>query len=246
MKIAITGKGGVGKTTLAAGLALAFTENNKNVLVIDADPDSNLAATLGFPEPENIIPISQMKELITERAGVQDGFFKMNPKVDDIPDTYCSEHRGIKLLVMGSIKKAGSGCYCPENALIKALITHLLIGRDDVLIMDMEAGIEHLGRGTSGNVDALLVVVEPSKRSIETAFRIKQMTDDLKMKKVLIVGNKIRSDEEIEFIKKETNSLDILGFIRYNPELIDSIDTESISIYKEIGNRLVEKLAQEQ
>ena len=246
MKIAITGKGGVGKTTLASGLSLAFAEDNKNVLAIDVDPDSNLAATLGFPEREKIVPVSQMKELIKERAGAEGGFFKMNPKVDDIPDKFCVEHHGIKLLVMGRIKKAGTGCYCPENAFVKALITHLLIGRDDVLIMDMEAGIEHLGRGTSENVDALIVVVEPSKRSIETAFRIKTMAVDLKIKKVFIVGNKIHNNEEIEFIKKETRGLELLGFVRYNSELIDKVDKKSVHIYAELKNKLIENISLEE
>jgi CO dehydrogenase maturation factor len=246
MKIAITGKGGVGKTTLASGLSLAFAEDNKNVLAIDVDPDSNLAATLGFPEQKKIIPVSQMKELINERAGIESGFFKMNPKVDDIPDKFCVEHHGIKLLVMGRIKKAGTGCYCPENAFIKALITHLLIGRDDVLILDMEAGIEHLGRGTSENVDALIVVVEPSKRSIETAFRIKTMAEDLKIKKVFIVGNKIHNNEEMEFIKKEIKGLELLGSVWYNSELIDRVDKKCVHIYTELKNKLIENISWEE
>ncbi len=158
----------------------------------------------------------------------------MNPRVDDIPDKYCVEHNGIKLLVMGRIKKAGTGCYCPENALLKALLTHLIIGRDDILIMDMEAGVEHLGRGTSGGVDALIVVVEPSRRSIETAFRIKKLADDLKIKKCFVVGNKIRDEDDREFITKRSGGLDVLGFIKYNKKFIDKIDDKVKKIFKSL------------
>jgi CO dehydrogenase maturation factor len=240
MKIAVTGKGGVGKTTICAGLSLAFAKDDHKVLAVDADPDSNLAATLGFPDPDKIIPVSEMKELINERTGAEGGYFKLNPRVEDIPDKYCVEHKGIRLLVMGRIKEAGTGCYCPENAFAKALMTHILIGRDDLLIMDMEAGIEHLGRGTSGNVDLMIVVVEPGKRSVETAFRIKKMADELKIKKVLVIGNKIRSEEDIVFIIKELKDLEILGFVWYNQELRDKVDEKGLDVF----NGLKEKIMQ--
>ncbi len=238
MKLAISGKGGVGKTTLSAGLLLAFAEENKSPIAVDADPDANLAATLEFPEPDKIIPIAEMKELIEERAGRKGGFFNMNPRVDDISDKYCVEHNGIKLLVMGRVKKAGTGCYCPENALLKALLTHLIIGRDDILIMDMEAGVEHLGRGTAGGVDALIVVVEPSRRSIETAFRIKKLAEDLKIKKIFVLGNKIRNKDDREFIIKRTMGLDVLGFIDYNRKLVDRVDGSSRSTFKSIIKKI--------
>ncbi len=153
MKLAVSGKGGVGKTLLVSLLSKIFTESGYSVLAIDADPNTNLAATLGFPEPEKITPISEMKDLIEERTGVQPGktapFFKLNPKVDDIPEKYALERNGIKLMVMGRMKKGGAGCYCPENALLQALVTHLLLASDEVVILDMEAGIEHLGRATA-------------------------------------------------------------------------------------------------
>ncbi len=234
MKLAISGKGGVGKTTLSAGLLMALVKKNKNPIAVDADPDANLAATLGFPEPDKIIPIAEMKELVEERAGRKGGFFNMNPRVDDIPGKYCVEHNGIKLLVMGRIKKAGTGCYCPENALLKALLTHLIVGREDILLMDMEAGVEHLGRGTSGGVDALLVVVEPSLRSIETAYRIKKLADDLKIKKCFIVGNKIRDENDRKFIMKKTLGLDVLAFINYNKNLIDKINIDDMKVFSDM------------
>ena len=245
MKLAITGKGGVGKTTLAAGLALSFAQDGKRVIAIDADPDSNLAATLGFPEPEKIIPLVDMKELIAERTGVEPGtvggYFKLNPKVDDIPDRFSREHRGIRLLLMGGAKKGGSGCFCPENAFLKAVLSHLFFAREDVVILDMEAGIEHLGRGTAEGVDGLIVVVEPSMRSMETALRIKSLAKDLKIERVFLVGNKVRSDEDMDFIKENVSDFEILGFIWYNKNLIDKVTNYIIEEVKEIKEGLIRR-----
>jgi len=245
MKLAITGKGGVGKTTLVAGLALSFTQDGKKVIAIDADPDSNLAATLGFPEPEKIVPLVEMKELIEERTGVEPGtmggYFKLNPKVDDIPDKFSREHKGIKVLLMGRVKKGGSGCFCPENAFLRAVLFHLFFSREDVVILDMEAGIEHLGRGTAEGVDGLIVVVEPSMRSIETAIRIKSLAEDLKIEKVFLVGNKVRGDEDIDFIRKNISDFEILGFIWYNNGLIDKVTNSIIEEIKEIKEGLIRR-----
>lgn len=245
MKLAITGKGGVGKTTLAAGLALSFSQDGKKVIAIDADPDSNLAATLGFPEPEKIVPLVEMKELIAERTGVKPGtvggYFKLNPKVDDITDKFSRENQGIKLLLMGRVKKGGSGCFCPENAFLKAVLSHLFFSGEDVVILDMEAGIEHLGRGTAEGVDSLIVVVEPSMRSLETAFRIKSLAKDLKIDKVFLVGNKVRNDKDIDFIRKNSSDFEILGFIWYNNKLIDEITNSIIAEIKEIKKNLIRR-----
>lgn len=231
MKIAVSGKGGVGKTTIASGLALLFQKEGKKVIAIDADPDANLASTLGFPEPDKIKPISGMKELIYERTGAKPDssglFFKLNPKVDDIPEKFCAIYKGIKLLKMGEIKRGGSGCFCPENAFLKSLLSHLLLGREDVVIIDMEAGIEHLSRGVAAGVDILLIVVEPSMRSLETAFRIANLAKEIGVKKVLAIGNKITSDREIDFIKEKISGIEIGGFVRYNKLFLDRVD-ESI------------------
>ena len=226
MKIAISGKGGVGKTLLASLLCKTFAESGYSVLAIDADPDSNLAATLGFPHPEKIIPLSEMKTLIEERTGARPGqigsFFKLNPKVDDLPERYSVKYNGIKLMVMGKIKKGGSGCYCPENALLGALVTHLLLSRDEIVIIDMEAGIEHLGRATAKAVDKLIVVVEPGRRSIETAYRIDKLARDIGLQNIAIVGNKIRSQSETEFLISSLPGFELLGFIPYDQALVDA------------------------
>jgi len=226
MKIAISGKGGVGKTILASLLSWAFAQSGYSVLAIDADPDANLAATLGFPNADKITPISEMSTLIEERTGVRPGqiasYFKLNPKVDDLPERYCQEKDGIKLMVMGRIKKGGTGCYCPENALLQALVTHLLLTRDEVVILDMEAGIEHLGRATAKAVDKLIVVVEPSQRSIETALRIKELAKDIGLQNIAIVGNKIRSQSDREFLTSSLPNFEFLGFIPYDRAIIDA------------------------
>jgi len=226
MKIAISGKGGVGKTMLVALLSKTFADAGYSVLAIDADPDANLAATLGFPEAEKIPPISEMKDLIEERTGVQPGksapFFKLNPKVDDIPERYSWEHNGIKLMIMGRMKRGGSGCYCPENALLQALVTHLLLARNEVVILDMEAGIEHLGRATAKAVDKLIVVVEPWRRAVETAYRVNQLAQDISLHNVVVVGNKIRSQSEKEFLTSSLPGFEFLGFIPYDQALVEA------------------------
>ena len=226
MKIAISGKGGVGKTLLASLLSRIFAESGYSVIAIDADPDSNLAATLGFPHAEKITPISEMGDLIEERTGARPGkaatFFKLNPKVDDLPEKYSLEYNGIRLMVMGRIKKGGSGCYCPENALLQALITHLFLARDEVVILDMEAGIEHLGRGTAKVVDKLIVVVEPGRRSLETAYKIDKLAKDIGLQNIALVGNKLRSQADREFLVSNLPDFKFLGFIPYDQAIVDA------------------------
>lgn len=226
MKIAISGKGGVGKTLLASRLTRAFADAGYSVIAIDADPDANLAATLGFPDPDSITPVSELSDLIEERTGAKPGtiapFYKLNPKVDDLPEDYSVQLDGIRLMVMGRIKRGGTGCYCPEGALLQALLSHLLLARDEVVILDMEAGIEHLARGTAKAVDRLIIVVEPGRRSIETAMRIKALAVDLGLRNVAVVGNKIRNESERQFIVSSLPGFDFLGFIPYDQALVDA------------------------
>jgi CO dehydrogenase maturation factor len=229
MKIAITGKGGVGKTTIASILAYLFSEEGKRVIAVDADPDANLGHALGLTEKEleTIKPISHMKELIEERTGAKIGsfgsMFKLNPKVDDIPENVGYRLNNITLIVMGKLKEAGSGCYCPENVLLRSLLKHLIVERkDEVVIVDMEAGIEHLTRGTAEAVNAFIVVVEPGQRSIQTAKAIKSMAQKLGVMDVFVVANKIRNINDEEFIKKSLEDLEILGFVSYSNQLVEA------------------------
>jgi len=235
-KIAITGKGGVGKTTLASLLAYIYARRGQRVLAIDADPNANLASALGLPAvaAARITPIAEMEELIYERTGARPGeyggFFKLNPRVDDIPERFSAEWRGVKLLVMGTIKGGGSGCVCPESALLKNLVTHLLLQRAEVVIMDMEAGIEHLGRGTAGAVDAMIVVVEPGQRSLQTAQTISRLATDIGIQEVYVVGNKVRGQADRDFIADSLPGFKILGFLSESSLAIEA-DRRGVSVF---------------
>jgi len=235
-KIAISGKGGVGKTTLSALLAHIYAERGRDVTVIDADPVGGLAQALGFPDElvEKAKPISEMDELIYERTGAQPGttggFFTMNPRVDDIPERFSVSHEGIRFLRLGTIEIGGSGCICPESALLKALVTHLLLYREEMLILDMEAGVEHLGRATAQAVDAFLVVLEPGRRSLTTAVRVRQLAQDIGISHVYAVGNKIRDGRDWEFLT-EQSPVPALGYLSTNRELRDA-DMRGQGIYQ--------------
>jgi CO dehydrogenase maturation factor len=227
VKLAVTGKGGVGKTTLSAALAQMYANDGARVVAVDADPDSNLAATLGFPDPDGIMPLFEMTDLITDRTGAKPGalgqYFTLNPKVDDIADDHCPEHEGVRLLsIGGAAREGGSGCFCPESAFLRALMAHLFFGRDDVVILDMEAGVEHLTRGTSQGVDALIVVVEPGRRSIETARRIQGLGADLGIHKIWAVASKTRGEEDGRFIAAELGDMELLASIPYSADIVAS------------------------
>jgi CO dehydrogenase maturation factor len=234
MKIAVSGKGGVGKTTFSALLIRALNDDNKHVLAIDADPDANLASAVGIPDAQQIVPISEMKDLIYDRTeakpGSIGGFFKLNPKVDDLPDSLSAKFQNIKLMRLGGVKKGGAGCICPESTLLKALITHIVLARDEVVVMDMEAGIEHLGRATAQSVDKLMVVVEPGRRSIDTAAHIKKLASEIGLKAIALIGNKIRSGKDEEFLKTHLSDFEFLGFLPYDDALVEA-DVKGMSPY---------------
>ena len=248
MKIAITGKGGVGKTTLSAVLARLYAEEGKKVLAVDVDPDANLGLALGFSpdEVDAITPVSKMEELIKERTGADEAgmgtFFKINPKVDDIPDRFAQEKNGVRFLVMGTVETGGGGCVCPEHVVLKRLISHLVVQRDEVVIMDMEAGIEHLGRGTASMVDRFIVVIEPGSRSVQTYRLVKKLAADLGVKTVNVVANKVRDAADEDFIRSNIPADALLGLVHLNSEIADA-DRRGLSPFdtsetarKEIGS----------
>lgn len=226
MKIAVSGKGGVGKTTVSAMLAAAMSMNGQSVIALDADPDANLAAALGVPPASGPTALSEMRDLIAERTGSADaygGYFKLNPKVDDIPDKYALRIDNIRLLVLGGVKKGGAGCICPASALLKALLTHIVLGRDEEVIMDMEAGIEHLGRATAQSMDALIIVVDKSPWSIQTALRIRELAADLGMSKLLAVANRVKDPADVAKIRRDLNAIPLIGQIPYDQRLDSNI-----------------------
>lgn len=221
MKIAISGKGGVGKTTLAGLLARAIALDGKKVLAIDADPDANLAAAIGIPlqAMSALQPLSKMKELAKERTGAGSGYgglFILNPKVDDLPEMLSVEHEGVRLLMMGTVEHGGNGCVCPEHTLLRNLVQHLLIERDEMLIMDMEAGIEHLGRSTADAVDVLIIVIEPGQRSIQTAHQIEKLASDIGVKHIAYVGSKIKNEADLTFVENSLLQRELLGCISFS------------------------------
>ena len=226
MKIAISGKGGVGKTTVAGMLARLFAAHGYDVIAIDADPDANLASALGIRDADKITPISEMRELIEERTGAKPGsfggYFKMNPTVQDLPEKLSVRKDGIRLMVMGTVKRGGGGCVCPESVLLKALVTNLVVYRKELVLMDMEAGLEHLGRATTQAVDKLIVVVEPGRRSIDTATHIRELAAGIGLKKIAIVGNKVRGEKDIAYLKEQLAGFEILGFVPYDEAIVEA------------------------
>jgi len=253
MKIAITGKGGVGKTTLTALLAQAYADQGRQVLAVDADPSPCLAGALAFPDElrQQLHPIAEMDELIEERTGAKPGtiggFFTLNPRVDDIPERFSVLHRGVRLLEMGSVDMGGSGCICPEAAMLKTLFTHLLFRKDDVLLLDMYAGVEHLGRGTVDFVDAMLIVVEPTRRSLGTAAQIKKLAGDIGLTRIYLVGNKVRNADEAGFLEAEAHGTPLLGSLPADLA-VQEADRLGIPVYdhvpalKAAGQEIVDRL----
>lgn len=239
LKIAVGGKGGVGKTTITSLLArcLAADKDNK-VIAIDADPVANLAAGLGIDETEPITPIAELRDLIAERTGAEPGtmggFFTLNPKVDDIPDRFSRECDGVKLLVMGTVQSGGSGCICPESTILKALMNHLVLFRDDIVVMDMEAGVEHLGRATSASVDALVIVVNPGARSRLAAEKIRKLGKDIGIKRIVVLANRVKDSQDEELIKSSMDGFEIIGFIPEESEIV-SADRLGTRPYEDIS-----------
>ena len=239
MKLAISGKGGVGKTTMTALLAQVYADSGRVVMAVDADPSPCLAEALGFP-PElraQLQPITEMDALIEERTGAKPGmvggYFTLNPKVDDIPERFSVDYRGVRLLEMGAVDMGGSGCICPESAMLKTLFTHLLIREHDVLILDMYAGVEHLGRATVDFVDAMLVVVEPTRRSLGTAVHIKKLGGDIGLERLWLVGNKVQTRDEAAFLEANTPGIPLLGLMPADLT-VQEADRKGLPVYEHV------------
>lgn len=255
MKIAVTGKGGVGKSTITAALALLTARKGSKVLAIDADPDANLASALGIPlaDQKQIVTIAKHKKLIEERTGakVQEygQIFKLNPEVSDIADTYSYHYKGVDLLVLGAVQGGGTGCACPENVLLRALVQDLVLHRGEVLFMDMEPGIEHIGRATARGVTSFVIVVEPGQRSIESYKRISGMSSEIGIKNLFVIGNKIRSKDDEDLISKEAGSGQVIGFIPFSDTFlandrdgksaIDNLDDNLLGLFEDMVQKLL-------
>lgn len=246
MKLAISGKGGVGKTTLAAVLARLFAEDGQTVIAIDADLDSSLASALGVPGAEKLVPIAEMADLIAERTETKKkGYgklFKLNPTVSDIPDKYSVVHKGVRLMVLGAPDKSGgAGCACPENVFLRTLTSHLALQRNETLILDMEAGTEHLGRATCQAMDAMIVVVEPGRRSAALARHVRQMAKDVGIKRVFLVANKVRSPQDLAALREALpEDVPLLGAISFDNALVTA-DLEGRSV-DEVGGKLFDEV----
>jgi CO dehydrogenase maturation factor len=253
MKIAVTGKGGVGKTTLTSLLAYTFADRGHPVLAIDADPSPCLGACLAFPNEQlaALTPIARMDELIFERTGAQPGatggYFQLNPRVDDLPDRFSAVYRGIRLLELGAVEMGGSGCICPESTILRSLITHVFLRRDEIVLLDLYAGVEHLGRATADAVDAMLIVVEPTARSLGTAAQIKSLAEDLKLRHLYLVGSKVQDENDREYIAENSPGLELIGVMGHEP-LVRQADREGLAVYdvssglRQSANNLVDEL----
>jgi CO dehydrogenase maturation factor len=253
IKIAVGGKGGVGKTTVCAVLAQLFSESGFDVLAIDADPDTNLASALGVAPEQNPEPLINMKDLIAERTGTEKNalgmYFKLNPNVGDLPEKYWHKSNGLKLLVLGAITQAGSGCACPEGVFLKALLRDTILKRQEMVLVDLAAGVEFMGRASVQGIDALVLVVEPGGRSIETANNMAKMGRELGIECVAAVANKITETSQIDIIKRQLPNVELLGSLQYSRALqqadlgrapVLGADAEIINELKQVKNQLTQ------
>ncbi|AKX93977.1 AAA family ATPase [Neomoorella thermoacetica] len=248
MKLAISGKGGVGKTTIAAGLIKYFAGQGYQVYAVDADPDTSLGMVLGLPEERlgTLKPIVDMRQIIAERTGGEGAFFALNPEVDSLLEDFTIKNDNILFLKMGAIKPGGSTCYCRENTVLNAMINSLLLKRREMVVLDMGAGIEHLTRGTARGVDTMLIVTEPTLVSIQTARVIQKLASELGIEQIKFIGNKLRHHRDEEFILNHLPSGEVIGLIPFQPAILDQAagitSTQSFIAtgITELASRLIE------
>jgi CO dehydrogenase maturation factor len=249
MKVAVSGKGGVGKTLIAAGLARGFAERGLKTIAIDADSSPNLALTLGLSaeEARKIVPISENKELVESKTGTgYSGVYRLSFTVDDIVREYSTNTPfGVNLIVMGTVKAMESGCMCAPNAVIRALLRHLIVERNEAVVLDFEAGVEHVGRGTARQVDVLLIVADSNLKSLEIAKHIYDLATNAGMKRLYLVGNRIMNETQKEAITNfaEKNGLSILSFIPFDAKVMEAdtlgetpLDNKEIAAVRAIDN----------
>jgi CO dehydrogenase maturation factor len=253
VKVAFAGKGGAGKTTLAALFIKALAKDQVvRILAVDCDPVANLGRLLGMEGAEKIAPVAEMKQLINERMEVSADktLYKLNPSVDDIPDKFSKKQVNIRLIVMGTVKAGGSGCMCPESNFLKALLARILLSEDESIVMDMEAGVEHLGRGTAGFVDSLFIISEPNVGSVEAAKKIRRLALDIGIKNIGIIANKIKGRADADFVKKNTSGIPFIGEVPFEEKLaefekgkaINIEETEAYCAILKIKNELITEI----
>ena len=257
MKIAVSGKGGVGKTLVAGALAYSFAKRGFKTIAIDADPSPNLALTLGISleKTREIVPISENKPLIESKTGTKfSGVYRLSFAVDDVVSDFSVETPyGVNLVVMGTVKSVGSGCTCPANAVVRALLRHLIVEQDEAVVVDMEAGIEHLGRGTARHVDTMLVVANPTMKSLEIARRIYGLAEDAGIKQTFLVGNKVANEVEGDSIRKfaKKGNMLLLNLIPFDEKVLqaemqgrtplENEQTKAIRSIEELGKKLAKR-----
>jgi CO dehydrogenase maturation factor len=237
LKVAFCGKGGVGKTTVAALFIRKLAEAGTRVVAVDADPVPSLASALGFPGDVRLEPLSALEDLIRERTGATPGWgtlFRLNPTVDDLPERLGATRGNVRLIVMGTVDRGGSGCVCPQSVMLKALVSHLLLQPDQAVVMDMEAGVEHLGRGTAASVDRMVVVVDPGQRSQDAARRIRGLAADLGVTSLSVVANRVRSPEDVERVRAALPGMELLGALPHDDALLDA-DGSGVAPYADLS-----------